>query len=78
MQTAIAERIEGGTAPENRVTAPLTLGTKIAFGAPTFAGAAMAIPLDNVAPSANAHTMSRFMTVSSTRRLDAASASPAL
>jgi len=45
VQTAIAERIEGGTVPENRVAAPLTLGTKIAFGAPTFAGAAMAIPL---------------------------------
>ncbi len=45
MQPAIAERPRPPTDVDDRVARGLTLGTKLAFGAPTFAGAAMAIPL---------------------------------
>ena len=45
MQPAVAERTQPGAAHGEPVAERLTLGTKLAFGAPNFAGAAMAIPL---------------------------------
>jgi GPH family glycoside/pentoside/hexuronide:cation symporter len=45
VQPAIAERTQSDAGVGAPVAERLTLGTKLAFGAPTFAGAAMAIPL---------------------------------
>ena len=45
VQPAIAERVDAQTVADNRSDGRLRLGTKLAFGAPAFAGAAMAIPL---------------------------------
>ncbi len=46
MQPAIAEPVEAdATAPSGQASERLPIGIKLAFGAPSFAGAAMAIPL---------------------------------
>jgi len=45
VQPAIAERVDAQTVAAGRSDGRLRLGTKLAFGAPAFAGAAMAIPL---------------------------------